>query len=360
MSSAAQPIPTVLAAGERRGLTVAERNFWLGAALTLLLVLVFQGVFYVEREILHRSGEQRLVGNSSEAAMRYFTIPHIVIGFLFSVSAQRNRTPRRRALIGGLLLLGAALCYVYYRLDGYRDPAVAILVYSYFLVHEMRDESFFYTLLGGGPPIADRARFARLSYGLMAVVLGGLAVLVWPAIAYGLVPRAQALSLMSAPAALRETAALAPFAIWVTGSYLFLQRFAAVEGEGRIDLLLRRHAPLFRLFCGVVLMLGVAMVIAQRPYAIILLHVSVWYVFTCRMLAARPPSQPPADWWGWMRTTVAGFRVLHVGMALALIGLGVFWMYAIGGGTWLRYFLSAESFLYWTIMHITVSFVPRP
>ena len=60
-----------------------------------------------------------------------------------------------------------------------------------------------------------------------------------------------------------------------------------------------------------------------------------------------------------MRTTPAGFRVLHIGLALGLLLLGGVWMYGLGGGTWLWTFLSAESFLYWTIMHITVSFVPR-
>lgn len=344
----------------RSGLTVAERNFWIGAALTLGLVLLFQGVFYVEREVWKLTGSQRLVENASEAAMRYFTIPHIIIGFLFSVSAPRNQSRERRRIIGGLLLLGAALCYLYYRLDGYRDPTVAILVYAYFLVHEMRDEAFFYSLLGESPPVSDKARFGRLVYGLMAVTLGGLAVVAWPAIAYGLIPRAQAIALNPAMApVLRAAAAFAPLAVWMVAAQRFMHRFAVAEADGTVLGLLRRHAPLFRLFGGVMLMLGVAMILARRPYAIILLHVSVWYVFTCHMFTVRPAAAPPRDWWSWMRTTPAGFRVLHIGLALGLLLLGGVWMYGLGGGTWLWTFLSAESFLYWTIMHITVSFVPR-
>ncbi|MEE8169026.1 MAG: hypothetical protein V3T70_00630, partial [Phycisphaerae bacterium] len=183
-------------------------------------------------------------------------------------------------------------------------------------------------------------------------------VLVWPAIVYGLVAKASPIQPDVANAAARAGLAVGPIAAWALAGFVFLRQFAP-ECGGTVTAVVRTHAPLFRLFGGVVFVLGMAMVVAGRPYALILLHVSVWYVFSCYMFSKRAPAKPLKGLWSWMRTTGAGFRVLHIGMALLLIAVGLVWTYAFGAGGWLWYLLSPESFLYWTIMHITVSFVPR-
>jgi hypothetical protein len=66
--------------------------------------------------------------------------------------------------------------------------------------------------------------------------------------------------------------------------------------------------------------------------------------------------------WSWLRGTRRGFNLLHAGLALALVGAGVWWAYGFGNDPGVRplhLLLSREAFPYWTIMHVSVSFVPR-
>lgn len=345
--------------------SAAERNFWLGAALTTALVLAFQSIYWIERNELGRTHENRFAIDASETAMRYFTIPHIIIGFLFSVTSLRNRSTPRRLITGALLLLGAAFCAIYYRYDHSTPQVTAIAVYAYFLVHEMRDESFFYTLLGDAPPGTSKAQVVSLSRGLIALSIIGVGILSWPLIVYGWFPKAAE----AAPKGLNTLGQAAwsaiPLIAWISAVTWFLR--AQARGlAGGVGELVRLHAPLFRLIGGVLLYLALAMIWFGRPYALILLHVSVWYVFTIRSLKSRPPPANvpvPASslgrTWLWMRTTPAGFNTLHIGMAAFLIAVGILWIYGLGGSGWLWYLLSPKVFLYWTIMHITVSFVPR-
>jgi len=60
-----------------------------------------------------------------------------------------------------------------------------------------------------------------------------------------------------------------------------------------------------------------------------------------------------------MRTTVKGFKTLHIGMVVVLMAIGLVWTIGPHQTVALKWLLAPESFLYWTIMHITVSFVRR-
>jgi hypothetical protein len=51
--------------------------------------------------------------------------------------------------------------------------------------------------------------------------------------------------------------------------------------------------------------------------------------------------------------------VLHIGMVVVLMAIGLIWTLPLNQAAWLRWLLAPEAFLYWTIMHITVSFMPR-
>ena len=83
---------------------------------TALIVLVFWCAWKVERDVLHRHpGDIRYIREASEAAMRYLTIPHILIGFFFMASSPKNQSRRKRAWAVGLLLAGVGLCLVYWK-----------------------------------------------------------------------------------------------------------------------------------------------------------------------------------------------------------------------------------------------------
>ena len=101
------------------------------------------------------------------------------------------------------------------------------------------------------------------------------------------------------------------------------------------------------------------MLLTQRPYALILFHVVAWYIFAVYQFKRHPPKVAPRGLWLWMRTTVRGFETLHIGMVVILMAIGLVWTLWLGQSPTLTWLLAPESFLYWTIMHITVSFVPR-
>jgi hypothetical protein len=109
-----------------------------------------------------------------------------------------------------------------------------------------------------------------------------------------------------------------------------------------------------------VLLLGL---LVGGGYAIVILHVASWYVFTVRQLASRPSGITASTFsWSWLRSTVPGFTVLHAGSAVLFLVGGAVWAYGFGNDPALAPFailLAPESFPFWTIAHVTVSFAPK-
>jgi hypothetical protein len=111
----------------RARMGVTERNFLRAALYTALIVIVFTFGYYFERNILNRHPDSiRFIREGSEAAMRYITIPHILIGFFFMISSPKNRNAKQRLWAAGLLMAGAALCTVYWKGGGKTN----LLLYS--------------------------------------------------------------------------------------------------------------------------------------------------------------------------------------------------------------------------------------
>lgn len=342
---------------------VTESNFLKALIGTALIVAVFSVAYWYERSVLNRHpADIRFIREASEAAMRYITIPHIIIGFLFMWTSPKNRTREKRLWVFGLLLVGAALCTVYGFGGGKANVVLYAGVYLYFLVHEMRDEAMFYTVLGEAPPITDRAAYQNMVRSLVGLTVFFLAAFIWSLVPLGVYQsRGNIGALMAGalPWAVKLPLSLAPMALAIAGYRLALRHYSARLGFPSVAALIRTHAPLFKVIAGVVGVLVAALVITRRPYSLILFHVVAWYIFALHQLKRYPPKTPPTGLWLWMRTTVAGFRTLHIGMVLVLMAIGLVWTIALGQTHYLTWLLAPESFLYWTIMHITVSFVPR-
>jgi hypothetical protein len=63
-----------------------------------------------------------------------------------------------------------------------------------------------------------------------------------------------------------------------------------------------------------------------------------------------------------MRSTTAGFSALHLAVFLLVLGAGAVWAFAFRNSPEtpvLASVLSKESFAYWTIVHVTLSWMPR-
>jgi len=342
---------------------VTEGNFLKAMIGTALVVLIFWVGYCIERNVLNRHPESsRFIREASEAAMRYITIPHIIIGFLFMWSSPKNRTREKRLWVFGLLAIGAVLCTLYGLGGGRTNVVLYLSVYLYFLVHELRDEAMFYTVLGEAPTISDRATFDQMVKLLIGLTVFLLAASIWTLAPFG-VYRSKGYGYSIVDGALPIVAkiplALGPLLLAVIGYHLALRRYATRLGYHGASELVRTHATLFKVLAGVVLVLALAMAIVQRPYSLILFHVVAWYIFASHQLKRHPHKTPPSNWWLWMRTTPAGFKTLHIGMVVVLMAIGLLWTLVLGQSPYLKWLLAPESFLYWTIMHITVSFVPR-
>ncbi|MCG8408338.1 MAG: hypothetical protein MI923_24320 [Phycisphaerales bacterium] len=367
--------PITLGQGAARPMGITERNFLKAMLGTAVVVLVFWCAYKVERDVLHRSpGDIRYIREASEAAMRYITIPHIVIGFLFLVSSPKNRTTRKRLWTAGLLLTGVVLCTIYWKGGAKTNLLLYSSVYLYFLIHELRDEAMFYTVLGDAAPIPDKAVFNNMVRVLIGLTVFSIGAVAWAPAVFGayhakVVADGSALATSSLagaslfdgslPLGLKLLISTAPLLAAVIGFAVSLRYFAAKQGYPSAKVLVNTHAPLFRVMIGVTAVLGLAIFFTRRPYSLILFHVIAWYIFAGFQFKRFPPKTAPKGLWLWMRTTVKGFKTLHIGMAAVLMIIGLIWTLGLNQASYLEWLLAPESFLYWTIMHITVSFVPR-
>ena len=360
---------------ERARLGVTERNFLRAGLYTAMIVFVFWCGYYFERSILHRHpADIRFIREASEAAMRYITIPHIVIGFLFMMSSPKNQNLRQRLWAAGLLIAGAALCTVYWKGGGKTNLLLYSGVYLYFLVHELRDEAMFYTVLGEAAPIADKAAFRGLVRWMTGLIVFTMAAFVWAPIPFGLYykkmtePTSALVNWATAnaswldgskPMPLKIALSVTPFVLSAIGFGIVFRHFAARLKYPDVHSLFRHHAVLFKVMFGVAAVLGLSLVLTARAYSLILFHVVAWYIFAAYQFAKHPPKAPSQRWWTWMRTSVRGFKTLHIGMVVVLMAIGLVWTIGMDRTSSLAWLLAPESFLYWTILHITVSFVPR-
>lgn len=363
-----------------REFSVTERNFLISSAWVIGLVGMSQLFFWGGSNLLHQDlsiGFTAQLGASTEAAMRYVTLPHYVIGFLFMATAARNRTVGRRALIVGLLALSGLLCLGYgflgtgfpnemissstmrfYMSETRTSPLAIFAIFLYFLVHELRDQAMFYVATNSSGPIADRPLFDRFVYWLIGLSIGTFATIIWLLLVLGKLQHFYPPILPELTGSLRSVIALAPAAFCVLALGVLMRWYAHATGQ-KIKKMVDQHGPLMRVFAGVFFWLTLGLALRSGPCLLILFHVVGWYVFTCYKLKERGQAPPAAEWLTWMRTNLSGFRVLHIGLVLTLIAVGAVWAYVFEGQGPLWYVLSPAAFYYWTIAHITVSFVPR-
>jgi hypothetical protein len=361
-----EPVPP-LALGLPVRLSTHEQVFWRGILLMALVLLAFGGIQWIEKHVVGSVEPHLLVENGLEAAVRYVTLPHFILAFVFSVTAARNQTWRRRGLLGGLLLAGAVLCWGFWslavHLQGWVLDARAevtlrkLLILPYFLWHEMRDEAFFYRRFGTAPDRHGRP-LALVVSGLIGLTLLAFLVIFGAAFALGLTRGFEPALVAAMPRELVAAGVATTVLVAIGGAFLLLRRYARGESL-TVSGALRRHAPLFRIYLALVLVNIAGLAITGRGSTLALLHVCVWYVFLCHTLAERPPDASGARWWPWLRGTVGGFRVMHHGLVVLLVGLGIVWVYALEQQGALEFLLSPRAFYYWTIVHITLSFLPR-
>jgi hypothetical protein len=242
-----------------------------------------------------------------------------------------------------------------------RDEYLArLLFFAYFMVHDWRDQVFFYEANGDAPP-AVRTPGAREALFLAGFVpIAALAASLAALNAAGIVGGSFGDGTL--PAFLRGAFVLLPVAV-LFGA-LRLRTLLGREGLGTLAALVRANRPLLRIYALNLGVLLAGLALTGQMYAIVVLHVTGWYVFTVRQLRERaaeaPAPRPPG--WRWMRSTPAGFTFLHAGLVVLCVVAGAIWAYAFRNDAALPVFatvLGQSAFPLWTIVHVTLSFGSR-
>lgn len=350
------------AAGKYRPVTATERNWARAAAIFLGSLAVFGAIYAIEMDLGRWNRDIRLVRDPAQASMHFLGISHFLVAVLYSVTSKRMRSVRSWARFGLMLGVGALLCVGYARLYAASALAAGICFFTYFLVHDLRDQVFFYFSNGDAPEAGDPPGLARVLGWCPFLVTGALAAVAIPAVLLGL-PVGGPLrpQVSSFPAWFLWPLAVLPAPL-VTIVAMRLSRVWRRGGFGTVSGFVRANRPILLVFAATALNLLLGAFLGWGAHGIVIMHVVTWYVFIMTQFARRPPAARPPRGWRWVRDTPTGFNLLHVGSVLLLIAAGAVWAYGFRNDpslTPLWVLLNGDNFRYWTILHVTVSFGSR-
>ena len=340
-------------------------------ARALIWTLGFVGLFalwyLLERYGLGLDKDHRLVHGAALVPMVVIGVPHILIGFLFLATSRKMRSWRSYALLGGYFALGVGLC-VLYALAGAHEAVNKIpvaVVTIYFVVHELRDEAFFYRVSGDAPAVAPGARpagFLDAMTAILIAVVSGVGAWLYDLHAHTKRPPRNGPLDYVFPREVgegwRALVILVPLVLFVLWQR---KRWARAE-PGGLGATVRRHKPMavvYLLFFSVI-GAGVGLGSGSLLAAIVLWHVIEWFLFGTRQATRNEGTGgSPTTWLGRVRGTRRGFLTLHLGLSAVVFVLMLVWAYGQGRTGPLTPVVSSNAFYYWTIMHVTLSFFPR-
>lgn len=339
--------------------TDTERNWVKAVALVAGSVLLFAALEALELGWGRESRHDRMVYHPVETSMRCLAIPHFLIAFLFTTTSSRMRGALPWARLAGLAAVGAGLCWLFHATGGRDAKIPKALFLAYFAVHEFRDEAFFYVANGDAPEGVEPDRLKREVLVAPALLLFFGVAVVFLGAAWEIGGLRRYTEPVFGASGIRWAAG--PLPLLAVGAFVWwlLRRARARGGAWAF---VRTHRPVFVVFGGIFLLILLDLVLHGKVRAIVTLHVTAWYVFTMHALARRPPPTPTPRTlsWRWMRTTRPGFAFLHVGLFVLVAAGCALWAYGFDNTSspaWAL--LSRDAFPYWTIMHITMSFLPR-
>ena len=365
-SVAATPVRAASVAAtdsRRRWRTETERNWLLSAVVVVASIALFAAIHRAEIRAGRWNPDVRIVRDPAGTAMGCLGIAHFLIAFVFTASSRRMKSGRAWGRYALLAAAGTLLCLGYARLGLAAPFAAELLFFAYFFVHESRDEVFFYFVNGDGPAAA-RGTPTEAALVRVPLILAGaiVAVLTLAIDMFGEGTSWIREEVEALPEAVRWSLGAGPSVVVLVAALVFVRRWRRA-GLGSLRAFVRAHAPILRVFAASFTILAVGFALGWRAHTIVLLHVAAWFVFSVRQLQKRPVKPRPAPGtWSWLRATPIGFTVLHAGLAAVLLAAAAVWAYAFRHDPRLlafRLFLDQKSFAYWTIVHVSVSFMPR-
>jgi hypothetical protein len=342
---------------------VTERNW----ALALVLTVAFGGVLWLvaqwERQAADLGSRGRyFVWNAAEASARFLAVAHTIVASAFLLTSRRVRSGRGLAWLVALLVASVGVCFGYAALAETSAQAAAVFFTAYFLAHDLRDESYFYEANGDAKRAAGAApRPARLATVLVtAAIVATLGVAVFLGVGGA---RRYMGALGEVPLAARAGLAAAV----VLSTAIAVRAVARAEGvrdAAAWRAFLRGHRPLLLVCAGAYAALFVGLWLTGRFYVIVSLHIVLWWVWAGRNVAraSKPVPRPAPFTWAWVRRTPVGFHTFHAGVLVLVVGAAAVWAFGWRNDpsmTALRLLSGKDVFYYWTLVHVTVSWMPR-
>jgi hypothetical protein len=354
-------LPQIASGAEQpRVRTATERNWLYSLLLVVGSVAVFYGGYLLEMDRGLWNREIRLVRDPSESAMRFTALSHFAVALLFMSTSRRMKKAKSWLWFAASLAAGIVLCLGYAQL-GVVNPLVATtFFFTYFLVHDFRDQVMFYVANGDAGELSDRA--GRMLGVAPLFLIGAGVALVTVAAAFGAPGTGPALPTFgNVGPQTRMMIGSTLFATLIVACGIFVKAWRNAFATPLREVL-RRHRPILMVFGGSILVLAVSAIAGASGDAIILLHVCSWYVFTIHQLKKRKPAVAPRFFtWNWIRSTMSGFNFVHIGSFIVFVILGAIWAYGFRNDTTMGAFavtVGRVMFPYWTILHVSVS-VPK-
>lgn len=342
-------------------MTHTERNWFRAALLMLGSIGFFAAIRAVELDLGRWNPDIRFVRDPAGAAMVFLGISHFVVALVFTATSRSMRSMRAWIHFAGMLALGVVLCAVYVRVLSASAPLAAALFLIYFLVHDFRDQVFFYFTNRDASSSSDPAALGQLLRWTPLLIVGLVALALLAPVAFGGPNTRDASELLNG---------LSPRQRWISVALPFLLAILASlrirDAWGRAGSAswwrhVLAHRPIHVVFAGTLVVLLAGLAVGWRTHTVVILHVTTWYVFSVAQLKNRRAGAP-ASIGAWLRGTPAGFRTLHVGLALGAMLAGLVWAYGFDNASAARplwALFDADNFPLWTILHVTVSFRPR-
>lgn len=355
---------TTAATATRTGLARTERQWLLALAITAALVGLFALFGALERQAssgLDRAA--RFVWNSSETPTRFLAVAHTLVATSFLLTSKKVRRPRTALGFVACAALGVAACLGFRALGGMDNVIAGFLFYAYFIAHELRDEGYLTGRNGDAGPAAapGPARWLEWTPALLVVLF--LIAVGATGVAFGGAARRLTGQFAVLSPTVRIAGSLLVLVLAILAGRAVLARAARLEQTTILGHLSRRRPRVF-VSAGLLFVLLVGAVLTGRVYLIVAVHVVWWAVFSFDGMrrAPRPAVPPRAFSWAWVRTTPRGFVVFHAAVMLVVVGVGAAhallsqndpsWAFA-------RLLSGREAFPYWTLMHVSLSWLPR-
>ncbi len=309
-----------------------------------------------------RDVDYRMFKNPAELPMRVFGLPHFIIATMFVLTSRRMQSLRNRLVFILLCGVSVVVCIAFHRVGATENPIALILFYFYFLIHGIRDDAYFYKSYGDMPTEAAPTH-QRIMAVLQLLALGLLFAFIWPIYTYlsRIKPRyAHPVLQNFFPADWGFAFRLAIMFIPMVLIALFALAMIARQFNDGWAGLWRAHRPILAVFIISIGIILLTLIIGPATFnVVVLMHFVGWYIFALYLLGRRPEPAGQLGWWQWMRSTRRGFMTLHLGLAAVVTILIAISVYGFGKQDFLEDFVGSKSFFYWTIAHVTLSFMPR-